>query len=59
MSILTNQIKTKYATQKMNGTIAWSDMNINIKTAVCEVIKEDKTLLYSGFWDDFKYNNFT
>lgn len=39
MNILVNQIKTKYAAQKMNGTLAWSDININIKTALCEVIK--------------------
>jgi hypothetical protein len=35
MNILLNEIKTKYAAQKLNGTLAWADMNINIKTAVC------------------------
>lgn len=43
----------------MNGTLAWIDINVNIKTAICEVVKEDSLLLYSVFWDDLRYNNFT
>ncbi len=35
MSKLVVDIKNKYATQQMNGTKLWADLNINIKTAVC------------------------
>jgi hypothetical protein len=59
MNLLVNDIKNRYADQKMNNTLSWADMNINIKTAVLEVIKEDKLMLESVFWDDFNWNNFT
>lgn len=39
MNILLTEIKTKYTAQKMAKTLAWSDLNVNIKTAVCEVLK--------------------
>jgi len=45
MNILVAEIQAKYAAQKVNNTKSWADLNVNIKTAVCEVVKEDKTLL--------------
>ena len=59
MNLLVTDIKNRYVDQKMNNTLSWPDMNINIKTAVLEVIKEDRLVLESVFWDDFKWNNFT
>lgn len=59
MTQLVSSIKTKYTAEKITGTRTWADLNINVKTAVSEIIKEDKSLLSSGFWDDFKYNNFS
>jgi hypothetical protein len=58
MAITVNDIKAKYTAQKLNGTRSWASLNINIKTAVCEAIKEDKNLMYSVFWENFKANNF-
>ena len=34
MNLEVADIKTKYAAQKMNGTKSWTDLNVNIKTAV-------------------------
>lgn len=45
MNILVNEIKTKYLAEKTNGTLSWTDLNINIKTAVAEVIKEKRDLI--------------
>jgi len=34
MAQLITNITAKYASQRSNGTLAWTDMNINIKTAI-------------------------
>lgn len=39
MSILVTEIQNKYTTQKTNIAKIWAALNINIKTAVTEVIK--------------------
>lgn len=39
MAQLVTEVKAKYLSQQMNGTKLWPDLNINIKTAVFEVIK--------------------
>lgn len=39
MNRLISQIKSKYLAQQMSGTLQWADININIKTALLEVIK--------------------
>lgn len=45
MNLLLNDIKSKYSAQRMNGTKSWTEININIKTAVAQVIKEDQLLM--------------
>jgi hypothetical protein len=59
MNRLLTEIKAKYASEKLTTSKVWTDINVNVRTAVSEVIKEDKTLLSGAFWDDFKANNFT
>ena len=59
MNNLLTQIKTKYASEKISTSKSWADINVNIRTAISEVMKEDKTLLSGAFWDDFRWNNFT
>ena len=59
MSQLVTTVKSKYVAEKANGTRNWSNININIKTALGMVLKEDKSLINSTFWDSFTHNNFT
>lgn len=45
MNALTTQVKTKYAAEQKNGTKSWDALNINIKTAILMVVKEDSTCM--------------
>jgi hypothetical protein len=55
MSQLYTNVKSKYLTEKANGTRTWANLNVNIKTALGMVLKEDKSLLTpnSTFWKSF------
>ncbi len=59
MDALTTQVKTKYAAEKKNGTKTWAALNINIKTAILMVVKEDSTCLANQFWAAFTTNTFS
>lgn len=39
MNNLMTQIKTKYASEKLTTSKVWADINVNIRTAVAEVVK--------------------
>ena len=57
---LASNLSSIYNTDRRNGTSAWADLNINIKTAVIEMAKVNMNENYIGspFWGSFLENDF-
>ena len=56
---LVTNLTTTYASGKASYATIWTDLNINIKTAVLQMGKHWMNINYVGsnFWSNFQYNN--
>ena len=60
MDLLTDTASKLYGEKRINGTLEWRDVNINVKTAVLQTMKEKTFVPKVGepFWDAFFINDF-
>jgi hypothetical protein len=59
MNSLATNAKTLYTSKQKTNTSTWVNLNINVKTALLETLKENLTLMgNSNFWNYFLSNNF-
>jgi hypothetical protein len=58
---LVANLSTLYGAKKAGTSIAWADININIKTAVIQMAKYNMNTNFAGssFWTNFLANNWT
>ena len=62
MTNLTGYVESEYMANKDAGSQDWTDINMNIKTAVAQTMKEGWSEPVSGvndtFWDSFLINDY-